>query len=199
MSDRADTEKYNKGKLFATSALIAFGCVTGAALDYTWDKEQKLRQQIDRIAQLDVTKVACADSQNPPSLVHTLSPLLFMQDQMTQKTGNDLLKHAQGQKLTFAFCPLAEGTASFESMLDEKGKPLSVLKLNTAASDKEQQAAVLQFLKEYQAKRVTYQYNQVVHADALLQRQMPGRLAPETDPKGANLQRFERGYSIPAR
>ncbi len=199
MSDRADTEKYNKGKLFATSALIAIGCVTGAALDYAWDKEQKLGQQIDRISQLDVTKVACADSQNPPSLVHTLSPLLFMQDQMTQKTGNDLLQHAQGQKLKFAFCPLAEGTASFEKLLDDKGNAVSVLKLNAASSDKEQQAAALQFLKEYQAKRVTYQYNQVVHADAVLQRQMPGRLATEIDPKHANLQRFERGYSIPAR
>lgn len=199
MSDRADTEKYNKGKLFATSALIAVGCITGAAIDYAWDKEQKLGQQLDRITQWDVTKVACADSQNPPSLVHTLAPLLFMQDHMTQKTGRDLLQHAQAQKLKFAFCPLAEGTASFEKLADDRGQPLSVLKLNTAASDKEQQAAALQFLKEYQAQRVTYQYNQVVHADAVLQRQMPGRLAPDSNPKHANLQRFERGYSIPAR
>lgn len=199
MSDRADTEKYNKSKFFATSALIAAGCVAGAAFDHAWEKEQKLNQQIDRMTQMDVTATVCADSANPPSLAHTLSPLLFMKDRMTEKTGGALLHHAHAQKIKFAFCPLAEGTASFESVPVSGGQSLSVLKLNTAASDKAQQAAALQFLKEYQDRRVTHQYNQVVHADATLQRQMPGRLSAETDPKNAPLRRFEQGYSIPAR
>lgn len=199
MSDRAEMQKYYKSKLYATTALVAFGCVAGLSINRAWMDEQKRAQQIDHLAQLDVTKTACMDSANPPSLAHTLAPLLFMQDAMTQKTGNDLLRHAQARKLTFAFCPLAQGTASFEKIQDKNGHDVLVLKLNTASSDKEQQAAVLQFLKEYQAGRVSYQYNHVVQADTALQQQMPGRLAPETDPKQADLYRFERGYSIPSR
>ncbi len=198
MSARADTEKYNKSKLFATTALLVGAGVTGAFLDYSWEQGRQLARQLDRIVQQDATKLACADSvAAAPSLVHTLSPLLFMKDRETQKTAGDLLHHAQ--KLKFAFCPLAEGIASFEDVLNEKGKAMPVLKLNLAATDKAQQAAVLQFLSDYRAKRVTAQYNQVVQADPVLELQMPGRLAPALDPKKADLQRFERAYSIPAR
>ncbi len=167
----------------APGFLLGSGLLTivGVALHGSWKEDQAHTAFIDKIERSDVTAWVCPSDKPATSLTRTLVPLLGIEDSTTQKSGKELLQHATKDGVTFAFCTLAEGTTSFEPGVDTETKVFPVLKINDDATAQEQQAAILQFLKEYQGVRVSTRYNAVVKADADLTRIMPGRVPFETD------------------
>lgn len=156
--------------------------VVGAAMYSTWKEDQQKDAFLEKIAQADVTAKLCPSDKPVTSLTHTLVPIMGIEDRMLQKRGADMLRHATDDGIRFAFCPLAEGTTSFEAGPGTAAGAFPVLKINDAATAQEQQAAILQFLKEYQTGRVSTRYNAIVKADAGLTRVMSGRLPQELDP-----------------
>ena len=159
----------------------ALSMIAGIVLHATWKDDQERRAFIDRIEQSDVTAKVCPSDKPVTSLAHTLAPILDIRDRMTQKSGGDMLRKAMDNGVTFAFCVLAEGSTSYEGGTKAVAPVSPVLKINDAVTAQEQQASILQFLKEYQNGRVSPHYNAVVKADAGLIRAMPGRLPPEMD------------------
>jgi hypothetical protein len=122
--------------------------VIGAAMYSTWKEEQQKNAFLEKIAQADVTAKICPSDKPVISLTHTLVPIMGIEDRMLRKKGADMLRHATDDGIRFAFCPLAEGTTSFEAGAGTADGTAPVLKINDAATAQEQQAAILQFLNK---------------------------------------------------
>lgn len=164
-----------------------------------WEISKERQVLIRRIAQADVTAQVCPSAKPPTDIVLTMAPLLEMEDHILHKRVEDFLYDTDRQGIRFAFCPLALGTTLFDVVRGVDSSPLTVLKINDAATSQEQQAAIMQFLKEYKLGNVGLYYNAVVRADPELVKAMPGRLAPGTDVKRHDLRQYGHTLQIPHR
>ncbi len=173
--------------------------VTGIVLHSAWQADQEYKTFVSQMGQSDVTAKVCPSDKPVTSLTHTLVPVLDIEDRILQKNVEDMLRRATKDGVTFAFCTLAEGTTSFEAGLVTDQKVFPVLKINNAATGQEQQAAILQFLKEYETGRVSTRYNAVVKADGGLARIMPGRLPEGEDAVSYKKPPYPAIIIIPAR
>lgn len=184
-----------------TGILLGLGATgfAGLVLHDTWETEQERHALLDKIAAADVTKAICPSEKPPTDLLLTLSPLLEMEDRTTHKSAEDFLHHVITHGISFAFCPVAQGTTSFEVAPDSRGQYVSVLKISDQATAQQQQAAVLQFLKEYKSASVSIHYNNVVQADPGLTRVMPGRLPTGTNVKDHDLGQYGLTLNVPFR
>lgn len=178
----ADTpSNFLKRNLTALVLTTAVGSLAAVVLKDAWDHDQQRQAVLTGIAQADVSTAVCPGVSPAPDLALTMAPLLAVQDRMTEAVAQDWIQGALVKGLSFAFCPLAQGTTSFEMVRDQAGRDLPVLKINSAATDLQQQAAVLQFLKEFNASSVGLSHNNKVEADPRLTGYMPGRLPVGTD------------------
>lgn len=195
----------NSDNRFLTSGLAALlfsgfiGCLTVVVLKDAWERDRQRATVLNGIMKADVSETVCPGTAPRPDLTLTLAPLLTVQDRMSETVAQDWIKGALAKDLSFAFCPLAQGTTSFEVVRDQAGRDVQVLKLNSEATDLQQQAAVLQFLKEFSASSVGLAHNNKVTADPRLTAAMPGRLPSGTD-LSRGVSRAERQVlTIPAR
>lgn len=170
--------KRNLTTLLLSAAVGSLGAIT---LKDAWDRDQRQQGVLVGIAKADVSASVCAGDVPVPDMTLTFAPLLSVKDQMTEVTAQDWVQGALNKGVRFAFCPLAQGTTSFEIVRDPAGRDLSVLKINKASTDQQQQAAVLQFLKEFSASSVGINHNSRIDADSRLTAHMPGRLPAGTD------------------
>ncbi|QQG36681.1 MAG: hypothetical protein HYS17_02595 [Micavibrio aeruginosavorus] len=177
----------------------SIGALGWIVLKDAWDKDRQQRTVLEGIAKADVTANVCPGVMAAPDMSLTLAPLLPVKDHMTEATAQDWVRSALNKGVRFAFCPLTEGTTSFEIVRDRVGRDLSVLKISTAATDQQQQAAILQFLKEFNASSVGITHNSRVNADARLTGYMPGRLPAGTDLSWGTPKAQPLSLRIPAR
>lgn len=171
----ANTSKIAVAAAFGVCALAAL------SLKSAYDDERDYGRFIDDVSRADVTPLICASENVPPDLVRTLAPVLHIEDSMTKKTAKEFLRAALDQGLRFALCPLAEATTSYEIIETEQGREQAVIKINTNATSQQQQAAVLQFLKEHAFNSVAPGHNNLITSDPALAGKMPGRM-PATMP-----------------
>ncbi|MFN3826666.1 MAG: hypothetical protein ACK4NR_03470 [Micavibrio sp.] len=155
-----------------TGSLVGIFALAGWGFKEAYDKEQDYKTLLDRLNKADVTQQICPDAKRgPEALALTIAPVMKVQDMATDKTVKQWTEAALDKGMRFAFCPLAQGTTSYE-VIGEK----AVLKLDAAATSQQQQAALLQFFKEWSAGVATPDYNPRVEADQALANRMPGRM-----------------------
>lgn len=164
-----------------------------------WEAANERLALIDRISQSDVTAQVCPSEKPHTDIALTVASLLEMEGRSLHLDGENFLRHTDKHGIRFAFCPLAAGTTSFEVARGGDDKLISVLKINEAVTSQAQQAAILQFLKEYKSGNVSLHYNAVVTADSDLTQASPGRLSAGTDFKHHDLGQYRKTLQIPYR
>lgn len=180
-----------KLKAAAGAALTAVLAIAGYEISDGYKAEVEREELIERISNADVkdqtcpefvrTGIARAAYVASPDMARTLAPLLDVLDVQTGLTGQKLITNVLDQGIRFAVCRDMSATAAFEKPVTDHAFSKPVIKLNAQATDLQQQAAVLQLMKEFYNAGEVVESQAAVTADPSLTRYMPGRVLEEAD------------------
>jgi|GEM_PF-3219152 hypothetical protein len=195
-------------RAFAGTALAAVLTIAGYQVSEDLKAENAREELIERISNADVKDQTCPEFvrrgtervafESSPDLARTLAPLLDVRDVQTGLTGEKLITHALDQGVRFATCSDMSATAAFAKPATDASFSKPVIKLNVQATDLQQQAAVLQLMKEFYNAGEVVESHVAVTADANLTRYMPGRVLEE-DSVSDHIRTKATEYGLPVK
>lgn len=176
-------------RALAGTAIATVLSIAGYQINEDLKAENAREELIERISNADVKDQTCPEFVHngngrvafevSPDLARTLAPLLDVRDVQTGLTGEKLITNALDQGVGFAVCRNMSATAAFEEPATGPAFSKPIIKLSVQATDMQQQAAVLQLMKEFYNAGKVVESQATVTADAHLTRYMPGRILEE--------------------
>ena len=166
-------------RALAAGAVSAVLAIVGYQTYEDIKAENERQSLLNRIHFPDAVPEVCPSQVSSGQLTRTLAPLLDLQDAETGLRGQTLIAHALNRGVDFVVCSNLDTTTA----VFEKHANGYAIRLNAKSNDLQQQAAVLQLMKEFYNTGASYAgaSGQSVMADANLTRAMPGRILEERE------------------